>query len=427
MSDEAYTNVAARTVLEDASATAKVVGASAAPRWSKVAAGLVVPVEEKLGIHPEFGGYGGQLVKQADVTLMQCPWRFPMPKSVAEADLDYYVPRSDPEGPSMTDTVSMIYTAAFAVSGCSSYVFTRRSYEPFIKDSFGQFSKTRTGGAFTFMTGIGGFLQEFLYGYSGLRWEPNSVALDPSLTSQRRGVVLHQLHWRGRTFDVKVGQRQTTVTLDSGAPLPVKAGGQIHKVRAGAALTIPLHGATPSPARPSAEARPGRPRRAERPPAGEADDAPPRHRLRPRRVPRRRQLAAPRRRQEPRQANRRPPPLPADQRQVPPPQGDGRHPRRTAAARGTRNLRPAAPKRGRPDLGSVLHLEAELQRHLVMGDAAVVAKVAADLGHLEPVEVPQRLAGSGQRVLDRLLDAVGRRPDDLADGIDIAAHYRSSR
>ena len=39
-----------------------------------------------------------------------------------------------------------------------------------MRDVFDQFSETRTGGAFTFMTGIGGFLQEFLYGYSGLRF-----------------------------------------------------------------------------------------------------------------------------------------------------------------------------------------------------------------------------------------------------------------
>jgi hypothetical protein len=133
----------------------------------------------------------------------------------------------------------MIDAASIGTPGCSTYVFTRRSYEPFIKDSFDQFSETRTGGAFTFMTGIGGFLQEFLYGYSGLRWEPNAVGLDPSLTSQLHGVVLHQLHWRGRTFEVKVGSHQTTVSLESGAPLPIETGGQIHKVRAGAPLAIP--------------------------------------------------------------------------------------------------------------------------------------------------------------------------------------------
>ena len=49
VNDEAYTNVAARTVLEDATAAAKVLGAAAPARWSKVAAGLVVPVDRSSG------------------------------------------------------------------------------------------------------------------------------------------------------------------------------------------------------------------------------------------------------------------------------------------------------------------------------------------------------------------------------------------
>lgn len=140
----------------------------------------------------------------------------------------------------MTDAVSMIDTAALGVPGCSAYVFTSRSYEPFIKDVFHQFSETREGGAFTFMTGIGGFLQEFLYGYSGLRWDAGAVRLDPMLNEQVGEVVLHRLHWRGRVFDVAIGPRRTTVTLHSGAPLPVKSGdGKVRKVSVGGTLAIP--------------------------------------------------------------------------------------------------------------------------------------------------------------------------------------------
>jgi trehalose/maltose hydrolase-like predicted phosphorylase len=240
VNDEAYTNSAASTVLEDATSAAKALGQSAPPQWSKIAAGLVVPVDSALGIHPEFAGYKGQLVKQADVTLMQYPWAFPMSAKVARDDLDYYVPRSDPGGPSMTDAVSMIDTAALGVPGCSAYVFTRRSYEPFIKDPFHQFSETREGGAFTFMTGIGGFLQEFLYGYSGLRWDDGSVRLAPTLNAQVGEVVLHHLRWRGRVFDVAIGPHHTVVTLASGAPLPVKsATGDVRQVEVGGKLTLP--------------------------------------------------------------------------------------------------------------------------------------------------------------------------------------------
>jgi hypothetical protein len=44
---------------------------------------------------------------------------------------------------------------------------------------------------FTFLTGEGGFLQEFLYGYTGLRWQ-------------------------GRVFDVTLGPSTSTLTLRSG-------------------------------------------------------------------------------------------------------------------------------------------------------------------------------------------------------------------
>jgi trehalose/maltose hydrolase-like predicted phosphorylase len=240
VNDEAYTNAAAATVLEDAARAAKALGEAAPPRWATIAAGLVVPVDPALGIHPEFAGYKGQLVKQADVTLMQYPWAFPMSKQVARADLDYYVPRSDPGGPSMTDAVSMIDTASLGVPGCSAYVFTRRSYEPFIKDVFDQFSETREGGAFTFMTGIGGFLQEFLYGYSGLRWDGGAVRLAPVQNAQVGEVVLHHLRWRGRVFDVAIGPEHTTVTVSSGPPLPVKSvDGDVRKVEVGGKLTLP--------------------------------------------------------------------------------------------------------------------------------------------------------------------------------------------
>ena len=220
VNDEAYTNVGAKTTLEDAIEAAHVLGVTPPAEWSKIAAGIVVPTNSN-GIHPEFSGYDSQLVKQADVTLLQYPWEFPMPSSVAQKDINFYVPRTDPMGPSMSDAVNSIDTSALNSPGCASFVYTQRSYEPFIRDVFNQFSETKTGGAFTFMTGIGGFLQEFLYGYSGMRWENGDVALAPSLTRQLGGVVLHDVSWRGRTFTVSIGPKRTTVTLDSGSALPI--------------------------------------------------------------------------------------------------------------------------------------------------------------------------------------------------------------
>jgi hypothetical protein len=134
--------------------------------------------------------------------------------------------------------VGNIDAAALGTPGCSSFVYTLRSYEPFIRDVFDQFSETRTGGAFTFMTGIGGFLQEFLYGYSGLRWSDSGVVLSPSLTRQLRGVVLRDLRWRGRTFTVAIGGHRTRVRLTSGPALPVITPSGPKTVMPGSTLTL---------------------------------------------------------------------------------------------------------------------------------------------------------------------------------------------
>ena len=239
VNDEVYTNVAAMTTLRDAVKAARVLGITAPASWSRIASGIRVLTNRQLGIHPEFAGYQGQLVKQADVTMLQYPWSYPMPAAMALRDLNYYVPRTDPDGPSMSDSVNSIDTSALGVPGCSSFVYTQRSYEPFIRDVFDQFSETRTGGAFTFMTGIGGFLQEFLYGYSGLRWAPNAIELAPSLTSQLAGVVLHDVSWHGRSLTISIGLNTTAVTLNRGAAVTISTPLGERTLRAGGTLTVP--------------------------------------------------------------------------------------------------------------------------------------------------------------------------------------------
>jgi trehalose/maltose hydrolase-like predicted phosphorylase len=238
VNDEVYTDVAAATTMRIAAQAARLVGAGVPASWAKIANGLVARYDGQTGVSPEFSGYQGQMVKQADATMLYYPWGYQSSPAAPQADLNYYVPRTDPGGPSMSDAINSIDTSALGSPGCASYVYTERSAEPFIRDVFDQFSETKTGGAFTFTTGIGGFLQEFLYGYPGLRWSARSVQLDPSLTSQLRGVVLRGLAWHGTRFTVAVGQATTTVSVQSGAPLPVTAVGPTRTVAPGGTLTV---------------------------------------------------------------------------------------------------------------------------------------------------------------------------------------------
>ncbi|MER6090364.1 glycosyl hydrolase family 65 protein [Streptomyces bluensis] len=229
--DSVYTNVAARDALRFAARAAEALGVSADPRWAETADRIVVPFDEVLGIHPEFTGYDGQTIKQADVVMLAYPWENPQPPEVTRADLEYYAPRTDKEGPSMTDSVHSIVLAELGDAEAA-FEYTRRSVEPFVRPPFEQFAEVRAGGAFTFLTGHGGFLQEFLYGYSGLRWRADRVVLAPILPGSLDGITLRRLRWQGRVFDVDIRHDGTTVRLHTGEPLPVETAGTLRHVAA---------------------------------------------------------------------------------------------------------------------------------------------------------------------------------------------------
>ncbi|MHB9856315.1 glycosyl hydrolase family 65 protein [Streptomyces krungchingensis] len=235
--DSVYTNVAARAALRFAARAAETSGQPADARWTDVADRIVVPFDQALGIHPEFTGYEGQQIKQADVVMLAYPWENPQPAEVSRADLEYYVPRTHEDGPSMTDSVHSIVYAELG-DAKAAFEHTRRSVEPFLRPPFEQFAETRTGGAFTFLTGHGGFLQEFLHGYSGLRWREDRVVLAPILPDALEGIALRRLRWRGRVFDIDIRHEATTVRLHMGEALPVEAAGRLRHVPAGGEVRL---------------------------------------------------------------------------------------------------------------------------------------------------------------------------------------------
>jgi trehalose/maltose hydrolase-like predicted phosphorylase len=240
--NSAYTNAAAATALRDAVAAAQVLGVTPPAIWTTVADGVTqtMPFNSNLNVYDEYAGYNGEQIKQADVVMLTYPIGFPMASGVGLNDLNYYAPRTDLQGPAMTDAIHSIDASALNAAGCSAYTYMLRSYEPFLRAPDDQFAETRSGPntGFNFLTGVGGFLQVFEYGYSGLRFTPNAIELDPSLSPQLQGITLNDLHWQGRVFTVTIGLRSTQVRLTSGSALPVKAPAGLVTVAPGQSITI---------------------------------------------------------------------------------------------------------------------------------------------------------------------------------------------
>ena len=187
VNDSVYTNMSAAQALRFARAAARLLHRHADPRWTRVAHGLLILFDAKTGTHPEYAGYPGDAVKQADVTLLSYPWEHPQPRRVT---------RSRPcllraaHGPRRSvddrrDPLDRLLEAGIA--GCPAFTFTRRSVDPFVRPPYQQFAEARSGGAFTFTTGAGGFLQEFLYGYTGFRGGPTASGSTRACPRSSRG------------------------------------------------------------------------------------------------------------------------------------------------------------------------------------------------------------------------------------------------
>ena len=138
--------------------------------------------------------------------------------------------------PSMTDAIHAIVAADLGRAD-EAYWFTGRSSGGFLRGDFKQFTEERAGGhAFTFITGAGGFLQQFLYGYSWLRWGTDSITLDPILPGALDEIRLTGLQYQGSTFEVTIGRNTTQVAVTAGRPLRLSDG---RTVQPGTPVSIP--------------------------------------------------------------------------------------------------------------------------------------------------------------------------------------------
>ena len=167
VTDNAFTNGAARRALEYAAAAAEVCGERPDPRWKEIAAGLRI-LRFPDGVTREHATYGGERIKQADVNLLGYPLGIVTERAALLRDLSYYESRIDPHnGPAMSWSVFAVQYARLGMVSEAETMF-RRAYLPNLRPPFGTFAETATSGNPYFTTGAGGMLQAVLFGFGGL-------------------------------------------------------------------------------------------------------------------------------------------------------------------------------------------------------------------------------------------------------------------
>ena len=81
-----------------------------------------------------------------------------------------------------------------------------RTWQPYVRPPFNALPETPTNENINFLTGAGAFLQQFLYGYTGLRLSPEGLSrrYAPLLPSSVHRLILHNVSVLGRRRDITV-------------------------------------------------------------------------------------------------------------------------------------------------------------------------------------------------------------------------------
>ncbi|NXP10709.1 PGGHG glucosidase, partial [Thinocorus orbignyianus] len=215
-----YTNVVAQRSLNFAADIARDFSIPVPEEWVDCAKKIKVPFDAEKKYHPEYDGYSpGEPVKQADVVLLGFPLMHPMSPEVRRNDLEMYEPATEPDGPAMTWSMfavgwlelKEVQRAQSQLSKCFSNI--TEPFKIWVENSDGS-------GAVNFLTGMGGFLQAVLFGYTGFRITRTSLRFDPAFPEDTNRVKVTGVSYLGSKLKFTITKEEMRIKVTECPPEP---------------------------------------------------------------------------------------------------------------------------------------------------------------------------------------------------------------
>eukprot|EP00761_Pharyngomonas_kirbyi_P003123 gb/GECH01003127.1/.p1 GENE.gb/GECH01003127.1/~~gb/GECH01003127.1/.p1 ORF type:complete len:365 (+),score=73.54 gb/GECH01003127.1/:1-1095(+) len=208
-----YTNAMVQNTLEFAASISQ--DREKAQQWQNVARRLYMPsFSTPSNVHPEYEGYHGETIKQADVVLLGYPLMWSeMTLASRQADLWYYEPRTDLRGPAMTWSMYCIAYLELGDERNATRMFHQTQRH--VHDAFHVWSEFPSEGATNFITGAGGFLQSVLFGYGGMRIQNDRLEMNPVLIPSTKMIKYRQIHFKGYYFNIIIEETQINLEFTS--------------------------------------------------------------------------------------------------------------------------------------------------------------------------------------------------------------------
>ena len=228
INDSAYTNAAGAQTLAwciEAAGELGIASIALPPLWSEIAASPYLPLDDTLyaggPVHRQNTGYTGQKINHADVALLQFPLGLDFGVEQNQRDLDYYATVTDFAGMFTGDSS---YSCAYLALGNRTAADAQLNLAfNHIEGHFDVFHETAFDNGHTqhFITGNGGYLQGFVFGFTGMRiarvgvmsYSSQAPTLPPFGTTSLK---LRGVHLLGTAYDFYYDATQICVSLQAG-------------------------------------------------------------------------------------------------------------------------------------------------------------------------------------------------------------------
>jgi trehalose/maltose hydrolase-like predicted phosphorylase len=212
VTDDTFTNAAARKALRIAVRAAQVVGATPDPRWARIAAHMAILYTADGRRHEDFDPstphnkrtwMGSSLA-----WLTTPPLDMTMSPSVRRADFAYALSALKTNGDDPNDMLITMLSVDAATLGdtATAYHWLKRNLVGFLKPPFNVRSETAGNNVGYILATSAGFVQNFVYGFTGLRIEGKGVVqrYPPQLPKAWHSLTLKGVHLHGQRYDIVV-------------------------------------------------------------------------------------------------------------------------------------------------------------------------------------------------------------------------------
>jgi trehalose/maltose hydrolase-like predicted phosphorylase len=206
VNNDSYTNAIARRTLEIATQAARLLHQSPNPRWAAIAPKILIPFEQAREHHLEHSGdeqghYAHALI------LLTYPLDMRFPALVARNDLAECLANYGKPGyeVGMLGNIYSVVASQLGERDLATRLFLSVLHS-YPHPPFYAMTETPTNGRAVFLTGEGAFLQQIIFGFTGLRFTANGLAPEyhPELPATWRSLELHNIMVRGRRVNVRV-------------------------------------------------------------------------------------------------------------------------------------------------------------------------------------------------------------------------------